>query len=425
MRARNKLLRANHLSAFSLIEVLMVLALVGILTVVSVSAIDSVSNDAAFDQTYQRLNLIKIALVGDLDTNKQGIREYFGYIGDMGSLPTFDEGLRALLRPPSGSAGYAVSTTSKTGMGWRGPYLKAARGVDSLDEWLVDAWGNDIVYNTTGTPYIKSLGSDGAVGGYGTASDIQIDLGTNITYATVYGVINKNSIVFDDSATVTLYQPDGHGAIWARTATPLVAGDKGRFSFANVPFGLRSVQVNITTPGSTDVIGPAIIPVDNSNYFIPHNFLDSTPGEFPNVCSNIHYTTFVQGSLRPSVINKRVYFRIKAIKSVIINTVYVQTNTNAKFQAIRINNETKTCGWSSGANEIECCVRSGNSANCGSNGNQTYNETNNFPEMALFQNWTIKAGNDIGAYVQFQDAADVSNLQYIQVRLGCDMVYAQ
>jgi len=76
---------------------------------------------------------------------------------DVGRLPTTDEGLSSLLRPPANVNG------------WRGPYL-ARGGVEAL----VDAWGRPYFYRAPGrhNPQEFDVGSAGPDGKEGTADDV-------------------------------------------------------------------------------------------------------------------------------------------------------------------------------------------------------------------------------------------------------------
>jgi general secretion pathway protein G len=75
---------------------------------------------------------------------------------DLGRYPTSAEGLGALLAAPA------------DGSSWTGPYLDTAAG-------LKDPWGRDYLYVVTdgaATPFVRSLGRDGAKGGDGEDADI-------------------------------------------------------------------------------------------------------------------------------------------------------------------------------------------------------------------------------------------------------------
>jgi general secretion pathway protein G len=78
------------------------------------------------------------------------------YAVDIGSYPTTEQGLKALMQAPAGATR------------WSGPYLRRAEG-------LVDPWGKPYVYARTaptGPFQITTLGSDQARGGTGEAQDV-------------------------------------------------------------------------------------------------------------------------------------------------------------------------------------------------------------------------------------------------------------
>jgi general secretion pathway protein G len=75
---------------------------------------------------------------------------------DVGTYPTADQGLKALIAAPSGVKD------------WHGPYL-------SRDDGIIDPWGRAYLYAPpapNGRVTIKSLGADGKVGGTGDDEDL-------------------------------------------------------------------------------------------------------------------------------------------------------------------------------------------------------------------------------------------------------------
>jgi general secretion pathway protein G len=127
---RRKGLRSE--AGFTLLELLIVIAILGMLAVVGtvqmMSYLERARTDTAMleiDQLGAALNLYRI---------------------DVGRLPTSDEGLKALLEaPPSVEH-------------WRGPYL-------TKPEAIRDPWGRMFVYRQPGShgPYdLMSYGADGS-----------------------------------------------------------------------------------------------------------------------------------------------------------------------------------------------------------------------------------------------------------------------
>jgi general secretion pathway protein G len=144
LRSPRRLGRRNGAAdaGFTLVEVLIVLAIVALLATVITPQVLRYFGQAKTDTARIQLSAIGSAL--EL------------YVLDNGSYPSQQAGLAALLRPPADAPR------------WQGPYLKKAGG-------LVDPWGRPYQYKIPGrqTPYeIFSLGRDNAVGGAGEDQDI-------------------------------------------------------------------------------------------------------------------------------------------------------------------------------------------------------------------------------------------------------------
>jgi general secretion pathway protein G len=121
-------------SAFTLIELLLVLVILGVLAAVVVPKLTGRAQDAKIGATKTQISSIK----GALDMFEQ----------DNGHFPQNDEGLRALVEKPSSNAA-----------GWK----------KYLETMPVDGWGNPFVYRIPGTNGkefdIISYGPDAREGG--------------------------------------------------------------------------------------------------------------------------------------------------------------------------------------------------------------------------------------------------------------------
>src|SRR4051812_41686309 len=150
----------SHSKGFTLVELLMVIALIGTLAVLSITPIGDNINEGRFQDTVTRLQTIRDAMLGD-PTLKNGQRTSFGYVGDMGGIPTVAQGIGALVTNP-GLPVWTLDQTVHFGRGWNGPYLASA---SNGTNFTVDAWGNALVYSpATSPPTLTSLGADGATG---------------------------------------------------------------------------------------------------------------------------------------------------------------------------------------------------------------------------------------------------------------------
>lgn len=128
------------MTILELLIVLVVLSLIGTVVGVQIAGqLDRAKVDVAKLQLRQVQNALTLF---ELDNRR---------------FPTADEGLDALLTPPSGA------------VAWRGPYLKNA-GL------LADPWGRPVSYSRgdTGQYLIASTGADGEAGGEGAAADISL-----------------------------------------------------------------------------------------------------------------------------------------------------------------------------------------------------------------------------------------------------------
>jgi len=127
---------------FTLVELLIVLAILGLLAAIAVPQLMKSFERAKFDTT--RVQIDKLGAILDL------------YRLEVGQYPTEQDGLRALVEAPAQPDG------------WNGPYLKNR-------EALTDPWGAPYVYRFPGehAEYdLYSLGADGKEGGDGTNADI-------------------------------------------------------------------------------------------------------------------------------------------------------------------------------------------------------------------------------------------------------------
>lgn len=128
-------------AGFSLVELLVVLAIIGMIATMVTPQVLGYLGRAKGETA--RIQVKNIAQSVEL------------YYLDLGGYPSSEQGLQALVQP--------------TGPGWRGPYVRDARG-------LVDPWGHPYLYRSPGpggAPYeVFSLGSDGKAGGTGESADI-------------------------------------------------------------------------------------------------------------------------------------------------------------------------------------------------------------------------------------------------------------
>ena len=144
--ARAPLLRRLGEGGFTLLEILVVLAIIGLLVGLVVS-----NTDKIFGQSQ-----VAVARIFVRDTLKTPLTRYRMDVGD---YPSTAEGLQALVTPPS------ARTES-----WHGPYLDAPGG-----RLPTDPWGEPYQYRFPGTK--NAVGCDIFSKGPDKAADTADDIG--------------------------------------------------------------------------------------------------------------------------------------------------------------------------------------------------------------------------------------------------------
>lgn len=129
----------NKMKAFTLIEIMLVIILIGILAAIALPRLTGKTTQARVASARTE---IEATLPMALDM----------YELDAGRFPTSDQGLMALIQKP---------TSSPEPTSWKGPYLKRK-------DVPKDPWGKDYIYECPGKQNedydISSAGPDGIVG---------------------------------------------------------------------------------------------------------------------------------------------------------------------------------------------------------------------------------------------------------------------
>ena len=125
--------------------------------------------------------------------------------------------------------------------------------------------GDPFVYNTTvGT--LTSYAADKVAGGTGYNEDLVMNFSTDARAATVAGYVLDGSAGLAN-LSVTISYP-ANGAV--TTSAPYTTGIDGSFTFSNIPFGPRALQV--TSTGWT--LGPKTVIVDKAQFYVPNSILN-------------------------------------------------------------------------------------------------------------------------------------------------------
>lgn len=128
----------SPLDGFTLIEVVMVIALLAIISIVAIPNFIDLRDDAKSAITKDEMAAIKRAIVGDGRAQSGGVYTFPGYEADAGALPS---SLTDLVVRPASVGTYDPVTR----LGWRGPYVDSA----TTSNYQKDAWDTAYVFSTS------------------------------------------------------------------------------------------------------------------------------------------------------------------------------------------------------------------------------------------------------------------------------------
>lgn len=332
-------------NGFTLIEILMTMALVAILSVGGISLMTGSIDENRYDATVQEMKQIRAALVGDSSALQGGARSSFGYAGDMGALPS---SLNHLLTIPPG--GQSFSTSGRFGHGWNGPYLQAGAGGKSP---VVDAWLRPYLWvvNAAGDATLSSLGADGIVGGTVYDQDILVQIPAATYQATVFGFVSNGGGPFTGAAQVELNfaSSDGQGRL-QQSLVNIPAGSQGEFQLNSIPMGVRSLSIFVPTKAApTKTLGPLLFTVDKPKFLAPVSLTDVNPGgggggagAAAGTCAtNSGFITLRNGSRDSS--GSRIDFRINASQDLTVTSVKAVVPGGALVNEVRLNSTRYRC----------------------------------------------------------------------------------
>lgn len=221
---------------FTLVEVVVILAVLAVLAGVAVPVALRIFETAAEDATREEMLSLKKAMIGDSKRLQNSVRNDFGFLGNMGRLPNNLDELFVQGTLP----GYAFDSSRQAGAGWRGPYITGGFANEGVEGFKKDGLGNDYSLTVGAGGLDGSLVSNGPDGLPGTADDIVLEMLPVETNGIIRGTVRDITGNGLPSVPVTL-NFSSVGFLRAVTAT---TDTNGNFSFSSVPFGSHSIEVN-------------------------------------------------------------------------------------------------------------------------------------------------------------------------------------
>lgn len=246
-------MKAQRRAGLTLVELLIVLAILAIMTTMAVTATGTLLDQSRYDATQRTLLGIEEAILGPANTREvDGSLIVGGFVADVGRLPltVIDAGdpdgaykqLRELWLPGAlpaygiyqvdvlaGAPDMGPADKVSIRCGWRGPYLRLPPASTGTAQLIRDGWGNplDILAPTRvvaahGEPVgiVRSRGADFSVDPFPPAGDFTSDQRVTLR-ALVPDAVTGEPIVDRISGSITVnikvYNPaggmDGNGGI--------------------------------------------------------------------------------------------------------------------------------------------------------------------------------------------------------------------
>lgn len=269
---------SDRMAGFSLLELMLVLFIMGLLAASAMFMTEGVEEQAKYDETRRRMEMIKRAIVGDPSRTINGGPEISGFAADMGRLPgcvaelvwpgaekTPATNPKTYDSPCGGSPAPVINAwhmASATGLwaGWRGPYLSLLPDAGDGIKRFRDGYGNagddmnfgwDLTGPAGGVISLGSKGANAAESADDIADDalvIQEDYALEFVSAAVrLKIINRSGadlVAPGQNLKLRIYRPeDGE----------IVASDSDAFDAAAVS-GMADGEVGEFTPAYTTTI---------------------------------------------------------------------------------------------------------------------------------------------------------------------------
>jgi len=271
----------NGHRGFTLVEVIIILAVLAVLAAIAIPTALRIFQVTAEEGTRDEMLNLKEAMIGNPRKLQGSFRSDFGFLGDIGCLPTT---LERLLTNGTLPTPFSFNSTKQTGAGWNGPYITGTATGEETEEFTKDQLGNDYTYTASGAcPLTATLTSNGPDGQPTSGDEITFSITANeTTVTTVRGTVKDTTGVGLEAVPVEFYSAV-NGVL---TTTPANTDANGEYFFTSAPFGLRAVSAKprlVLAPGTVAVsqsgkdVSFRVINYSESTYAISEIRVDFDP----------------------------------------------------------------------------------------------------------------------------------------------------
>ena len=222
---------------FTLIELVMVIIIIGIMAGVAMKSMDSAIETGRIESTKKEMEQLAQAIAGNPELISNRSRVDFGYVGDVGSLPSI---LDALVNQPPGY------TT------WKGPYIRNSF-TQASEDYKRDGW--NVLYTYSGGVTIISTGSGSNITKQ--FANTVSDLTNNTVQGIVQDVESIPPGIYNGDVEITITYPNGTGAMTSITVNPSA---NGNYILGGIPVGNHTLMAVYRTTNDTLISYVTVLP---------------------------------------------------------------------------------------------------------------------------------------------------------------------